>query len=142
MSICLTLALCLGLLPVTALAADDPVYLALGDSITTGYAPLDEGEEESQTVGDPFANQVAEKLRYELVNKAANGETSTSLLGRLQSGSNDYIDVSGADLITITIGDNDLMDALYQHLVDCYNEGKEDGQTITPEKLKEALVAP
>ena len=38
LSLTLALALCLTLLPAAALAAS-PGYLALGDSITTGYAP-------------------------------------------------------------------------------------------------------
>ena len=46
------LALCLSLLPGTALAAA-PAHLALGDSITTGYAPG------GATVDSPFADQVA-----------------------------------------------------------------------------------
>ncbi|WP_338125329.1 S-layer homology domain-containing protein [Pseudoflavonifractor phocaeensis] len=50
-SILCVLALCLTLLPVTALAAGGS-YLALGDSITTGYAPG------NTTVSSPFAGQV------------------------------------------------------------------------------------
>ena len=134
LSICLALALCLSLLPGTALAAEgDPVYLALGDSITSGYG-LDEG------TGTPFADQVADKLGYgEPVNAAADGDTSGMLLAKLQ---NNTINVSNADLITITIGGNDLMNALYGHLVDKYNEGKDDGAKIDINKLKAALAAP
>ena len=50
LGICLTLVLCLGLLPTTALAASGDTYLALGDSITTGYAP------NNTIVSSPFAN--------------------------------------------------------------------------------------
>ena len=50
-SILCVLALCLTLLPVTALAAGGG-YLALGDSITKGGAPG------NTTVSSPFAGQV------------------------------------------------------------------------------------
>ena len=60
LSICLALALCLSLLPGTALAAA-PAHLALGDSITTGYAPG------GATVGSPFADQVTAGLGHDLI---------------------------------------------------------------------------
>ena len=97
--------LCLGLLPATAFA-QSPVYLALGDSITTGYR-LEAGEES-------FAEQVAKK-GYTLVNEAADGERADTLLNKIKTGS---VDVTNADLITITIGGNDLMKGLYQYLAD------------------------
>lgn len=106
------LALCLSMLPVIALAAD-PIYLALGDSITRGYAPGEGGVVD--TVGDPFANQVEIAQGYDLTNLAEDGENSDGLRTKLQDGS---IDVTNADLITITIGGNDLMDALYAFLAE------------------------
>ena len=131
LSICLALALCLGLLPATALAASGGTYLALGDSITTGYAP-------NGKVGSPFANQVAAAQGYTLDNQAAVGETSATLLAKLQNGT---INFSGADLITITIGGNDLMNALYAYLVEKYNQTQsEDQNKITLDQLKAALA--
>ncbi|MGO5116262.1 hypothetical protein ACTQ33_14840 [Candidatus Avoscillospira sp. LCP25S3_F1] len=47
--LCLCAALCLALLPVAAWAAN-PVYLVLGDSISTGYAPT------TGKVDSPFAD--------------------------------------------------------------------------------------
>lgn len=84
--------LAIGLMP-TMVLAQSPIYLALGDSITTGYR-LNPGEQS-------FAQQVAEK-GFELDSSyATDGETSGMLLSKLQNGS---IDVSNAELITITIG--------------------------------------
>lgn len=104
LALLLTFCLVAALLPATVLAAEDAkTYLALGDSITTGYAPG------NKTVETPFANQVAEKNGYTLVNKAQNGETTASLLQKLDA---KEIDVAGADLITISIGGNDLLQAL------------------------------
>ena len=140
LSICLILALCLTLLPVSALAAEgDPVYLALGDSITTGYAPPASGSTEPGKVERPFADQV-EVLGYDLTNLAEDGETSTSLLAKLKNGN---INVSSADLITITIGGNDLMGALYGYLVEEYNKNQaEESNKIDVDTLKAALAAP
>ena len=52
------------------------VYLALGDSITTGYR-LEAGEE-------CFAGQVAKK-GYTLVNEAADGERADTLLNKIKT---------------------------------------------------------
>ena len=128
LGICLTLVLCLGLLPTTALAASGDTYLALGDSITTGYAP------NNTIVSSPFANQVAAAQGYTLVNEAADGETSETLKNKLTG---NIINVSDAALISITIGGNDLMDALYGYLVEQYNAAKDPD--ITLERLKAAL---
>ena len=125
LSICLALALCLSLLPGMALAAA-PVYLALGDSITTGYAPG------GATVDSPFAEQVAAGLGYDLVNEANDGETSTSLLERLDSLSSE---IASADLITITIGGNDLMEALYGYLAANYTQ-----DSISVDDVKDKLM--
>ncbi len=130
LGICLTLALCLGLLPTTALAASGDTYLALGDSITTGYAP------NNTIVSSPFADQVAAAQGYTLVNEAADGETSETLKNKLTGNT---INVSDAALITITIGGNDLMDALYGYLVEQYNAVKDPDAQITLERLKAAL---
>lgn len=111
--IALLLTLCLAaLLPTTALAAEGAkTYLALGDSITTGYAPG------GTTVASPFADQLAAEYGYTLVNRAQDGETTASLLAKLEA---EEIDVSGADLVTISIGGNDLLQALYQTVAAVY----------------------
>ena len=108
----LTLCLAVALLPTTALATEGAkTYLALGDSITTGYAPG------GTTVASPFADQVAAEYGYTLVNRAQDGETTASLLAKLEA---KEIDVSGADLVTISIGGNDLLQALYQTVAAVY----------------------
>ena len=101
-SLCMVLVLCLSLLPVTVLAASNS-YVALGDSITTGYGL---GSEEQS-----FAEIVADKNGYDLNTLAADGATSGNLLGVVTDQA-----LKNADLITITIGGNDLMNALYGYL--------------------------
>ena len=129
-SICLALALCLSLLPGTALAAGE-TYLALGDSITTGYAPG------NTTVGSPFADQVAAALGYTLDNQAAVGETSGTLNNKLTNLSSS---ISNASLITITIGGNDLMNALYNYLAEEWNAGHE-GDSKTAQDIQTMLTS-
>lgn len=130
-SVLLCLCLIVALLPVTALA-DNDTYLALGDSISTGYAPGD------TKVTSPFADQIADEHSYDLTNKAEDGETSSSLLGKLNSGT---ISVANYNLITITIGGNDLMNALYEYLTEAYNAANPTS-TITVTELKEVLAKP
>ena len=108
LALLLTLCLAAALLPATVLAAEDAkTYLALGDSITTGYAPG------GAAVAKPFADQVAAQYGYTLVNQAEDGETTASLLQKLEA---QEIDLSGAALVTISIGGNDLIEVLYEAL--------------------------
>ena len=130
LALLLTLCLVVALLPATVLAADDAkVYQALGDSITTGYAPG------NTTVSSPFANQVAEKNGYTLVNQAQDGETTASLLEKLN---NKKLDLAGADLITISVGGNDLLAALYETVAAAYAAS---GATATAEEVLAMLAA-
>ncbi len=125
LSLICALAFCLTLLPSSALALNEK-YLALGDSISTGYAP-------NGKVDNPFANQVADNFGYELTNKAENGETTETLKGKLNSLSSE---ISDADLITITIGGNDVMNALYEYLAENYTQEK-----ITANDAKDKLMS-
>ncbi len=95
-----------------AFAADSRSYLALGDSISTGYglsSPSDEA----------FPALVKELLgeSYTLTNMAEDGETAASLASRLDEGACMEA-VACADVITVTIGGNDLMAFLYEFLAD------------------------
>lgn len=112
LSVLLSLCLVLSLLP-TAAFAQGKSYVALGDSITTGDGLA--GSEQA------FPEIVAEETGYDLTNLAVSGATSQDLLETL---SDDRASdaVEGADLITITIGGNDLMGALYLYLANEYNE--------------------
>ena len=131
LSTLLALCLALSLLPASALAAggEQKSYVALGDSITTGY-----GLEENET---GFARQVADSNGYTLTNLAQNGATSSMLFASL-SGSEVSSAIASADLITITIGGNDLMNALYAYLAKEYNT--KNGTDITAEDVKASLA--
>lgn len=118
---CLTL----GAVSISAQAEDaaKPSYVALGDSITTGYG---------LNGATAFTSLLAEKMGYNLTSLAADGATSKDLLGQVQNSA-----VASADVITITIGGNDLMNALYDYLAAAYNEANDT--TMTGDDVKKAL---
>ena len=105
-------------------------YVALGDSISSWYG-LEDG-----TLS--FAQQVAQNNGLELTNLAQDGETATSLLDKLQT---DQVSeaVAQADIMTITVGGNDLMNALYAYLTDAYNQRNPENPT-TQEDMKNAVM--
>ena len=81
-------------------AADENVrYIALGDSIAAGYGLK---YPDTQSYPALFAN--ANKLTY--ANYGVNGLTTTQLIDAIDNGT---YDISGADIITVSIGSNDLM---------------------------------
>ena len=132
LSILLCLSLALSLFPVLAQAQQaETSYLALGDSISSGYL-LPEGEA-------AFPQQVADARGGTLTNLAENGETTASLLAKLNQGTLDQA-LAGAQVITLTIGGNDLMNALYDFLTYQYN-GANPSTPVTAQEMKEALTA-
>lgn len=88
-------------------------YIALGDSITTGYglSPENPG----------FAEIIATQTGYTLKNYAKNGATSDDVLALLKSGEIDE-DIKSAKLITLTCGGNDMMHTLYNEITNSYRE--------------------
>ncbi|MCD7776028.1 MAG: S-layer homology domain-containing protein [Firmicutes bacterium] len=125
LSLLLMVTLCLGVLPITGFAADSTEsvsysYLALGDSITTGYG-LDDAEREGFVA--LLANAISADSTY---NAGVNGLTSSALLEALTdtAGENYAVymaAVSTADVITITIGGNDLLAVFYNYVAALYS---------------------
>lgn len=121
-ALALCLVLCLGVLPLGTLAADGAVsYLALGDSISTGFGLSDRSR--------GFAGLLAEEWNATLTNEAVDGHTSTNLLAKLKTGSLDRA-IAAADVITITIGGNDITHAIYQVMADIYNSQVGGDKTV------------
>lgn len=132
LSILLCICMLSTFLPVGAMAAseEDPTYLALGDSISSGYGlSADEAS---------FVKLVAADKSLNLIDAATSGETAVSLLEKLQNGAVDGL--ADADVITLTIGGNDLMAALYSYLTDAYNADRDEADQITVEQLQQALM--
>ena len=120
------LALFVGLLPAQALALEG-TYVALGDSIADGYGLAD--DEQS------FPELVAAERGYDLKKvTSSEGWTSADLLTQL-SDEGVAAEVAAADVVTITVGGNDLMGALYEYLA-----AQVDGGFVTAEKIEEMLT--
>lgn len=120
------LALLVGLLPAQALALEG-TYVALGDSIADGYGLAD--DEQS------FPELVAAERGYDLKTvTSSDGWTSDDLLAQL-SDEGVAAEVAAADVVTITVGGNDLMGALYDYLAE------KAGGFVTAELIEEMLTS-
>ena len=127
----LSLCMLLGMAPLSALAAQ-PVYVALGDSISTGYG-LD-----TETAEKSFVEQIAEQQDLSMTMLAADGETTASLLEKLTDADGAVAEaLETADVVTLTIGGNDFMNALYEYMAEAYNTA--NSTSFTAEQFKEAL---
>ena len=127
----LSLCMLLGMAPLSALAAQ-PVYVALGDSISTGYG-LD-----TETAEKSFVEQIAEQQELSMTMLAADGETTASLLEKLADADGAVAKaLETANVVTLTIGGNDFMNALYEYMAKAYNA--ENDTSFTAEQFKEAL---
>ncbi len=135
LSILLAMIMLLGMIPVSIFAADTtPSYVALGDSISTGY-----GLANKTTQG--FTYLLADELGYELTNLAVDGNTAAGILAQLQQQQVQNA-VAGADLITITAGGNDLMAVLYQAIADQYNnEQSNDADKISADEVVDIFTS-
>lgn len=127
----LSLCMLLGMAPLSALAAQ-PVYVALGDSISTGYG-LDPEEG-----GQSFVEQIAEQQELSVTMLAADGETTARLLAKLADADGEVAKaLETADVVTLTIGGNDFMNALYEYMAEAYNAA--NSTSFTAEQFKQAL---
>ena len=127
----LSLCMLLGMAPLSALAAQ-PVYVALGDSISTGYG-LD-----TETAEKSFVEQIAEQQDLSMTMLAEDGETTASLLAKLADADGAVAEaLETADVVTLTIGGNDFMNALYEYMAEAYNAA--NSTSFTAEQFKQAL---
>ena len=83
-------------------------YIALGDSIASGYG-LPDPEKEC------YPSLIADEYDLVLDNESEAAMTSKELLAKLQNG--DY-DLSGASLITVSVGSNDIFDYVIAAIAD------------------------
>ena len=133
LTLTVALSMALGMAPAAyAQEGSQPqkTYVALGDSISTGCG---------LTEGVGFTGQVAEDNDLSLVSLASDGETSETLLTKLKDPASAAA-VMKADVITITVGGNDFMNALYSFLQTKYNEENPNAQ-MTAEQIKTHLLA-
>lgn len=127
----LSLCMLLGMAPLSALASGES-YVALGDSISTGCGLDPENGESS------FVEQIAEQQELSMTMLAEDGETTARLLRKLEDTDGEVAKaLETADVVTLTIGGNDFMNALYEYMAGAYNQA--NSTSFTAEQFKEAL---
>ena len=126
----LTLCLLCPLLGCAVFAEEQPLYLALGDSISAGYGLAD-----PQAEG--FVSHTASTLGMQAANHAVSGYTTADVLTRLSTGELDEM-IGEATLITLTVGGNDLMNVFYGEVAAAYGEATK--QSVTPEDIQNSLA--
>lgn len=89
-----------------------PEYLALGDSISTGYGLASSDEN--------FVNIIAKSLESNFTNAAVDGYTAADIYNQIRDESLDD-KIQDAEIITITCGGNDMMGLLYEQIAEKYN---------------------
>ncbi len=111
--------LCIGMFPISTKAQTNTItYLALGDSITTGYGLSDP---DTEGFAAKFAAAIEEEgTTVTTVNAGVAGLTAETLVTALATGNYDA-QIAAADVITITIGGNDLMAAFYECVAALYS---------------------
>ena len=122
--------------------ASQPLYLALGDSITWGYEPNGKDAAGTQLTDECFVNILAADKGYTVENEAAIGNTATGILEQLSSGTLDD-SIKQAKVITITCGGNDLMQVVYERTAQTYNTvNPDDKMQITADDVIAILANP
>ena len=115
-------------------------YVAIGDSITRGYAPANEALNiaEGSQIELPYAKYAAQKLGLEFQNLGEDGATVASAIGY-----NVFSKINGTpDIISIYLGANDMSKLSLGTIDDVYTEGAETctyygGLKYIVKKLKE-----
>lgn len=138
-ALCLVAVLCVGTLQVSATAQTTINYLAVGDSITAGYGLSSPSTEGFVT---KFADAISgADTSVITVNAGVSGLTADDLVTALASGSYDT-QLAAADVITLTIGGNDLMAAFYETVATLYTANENSGTTYTSQDVQTWLSAP
>ncbi|MCD8107508.1 MAG: GDSL-type esterase/lipase family protein [Oscillospiraceae bacterium] len=131
-ALCLIVVLCAGTLQISATSQTTITYLALGDSITAGY-----GLTNPDTEGfvAKFASAISDTdTSVVTVNSGLSGLTASTLATTLATGSYNTT-IAAADVITLTIGGNDLMAAFYETVAGLYSDMYNTACTSTTVQL-------
>lgn len=141
LSLLVCVSLALGMMPAVAHAEENDItrYVALGDSISSGYRLPDKDTQS-------FVHLFAKDNGFEADDSLATpGLTSDQLLvmltGEDEAAQAAAEKVATADVVTITIGGNDMLNALYAYLSDAYNEAHPDApEPMSKERIKEIFM--
>jgi len=107
------------------------VYVSLGDSIARGYGLINLTEERFSTI----AGQYWKDDTVEIYNYGVDGQTSSELLVMLQEGYADKL--AEADVVSISIGANNVLQYAWQFLYDYYVYLYSEPQQFTDEEITE-----
>jgi len=137
-SIVLSIAFLFGItlieyVPVQATVINTSTYVALGDSITTGYGLVSFNSKDikNKSSANNFVNKLSKRLGKKVVNLGVEGIDSTRFLEAIIRPTTvgqkaDVIQIKNAGIITISIGGNNVM----QPLIAILNEKLGKGKTI------------
>lgn len=98
-------------------AAEKTTYVAFGDSIAAGYGLNGYSDDQTAAPGDSYQALVADFLHTQSCNYAVSGDTSDNCIKLLQTGKADA-DLQNADIVTLSIGSNDLLLPFIRILLD------------------------
>jgi len=122
-----------GYVPVNAVAKGTSTYVALGDSITTGYGLVNfnENDVKNKSSANNFVNILSKKLGTKAVNLGIEGIDSTRFLDTIVKPTKTeqkaaVAQIKNASVITISIGGNNVM----LPLLDALNEKLGKGKSI------------
>lgn len=105
--------------------------VALGDSIATGYL-LEDAEKDS------YVSKLAESLNMNKINLSVDGRTSTELIDSFKV---DFDKIKSADVITLSIGGNDIMMPLLNFIENKASEGSDlSTETDSYNVLKDIIM--
>lgn len=120
-----------GYLPVKAVTKSTPTYVALGDSITTGYGlvSFNKSDIKNKTSDKNFVNKLGKKLSAKTVNLGIEGIDSRQLLQAISKPITaeqkaEVTKIKNASVISISIGGNNIMQPLLTNLNEKLGEGK------------------
>jgi lysophospholipase L1-like esterase len=149
LSVVLGFALLLGItlvenVPVNASAKITHTYVALGDSITTGYGLVNfnDNDIKNKSSSNNFVNKLGKKLGIKAINLGVEGLDSTRFLASILKPTADdqkaaVAQIKKASVITISIGGNNVM----LPLLDALNEKLGKGKNIFVASSKEIKAA-
>lgn len=112
-------------------------YVAFGDSIAAGYGLNNYAADQTSAPADSYQALTGNFLKTSAINYAVSGTDSEDCIELLESGKADA-DLANADVITVSIGSNDLLLPFIQIVMDYYGIDASDlpdmsGQSVLPE---------
>lgn len=116
-------------------------YAAFGDSIAAGYGLDGYSDDQATVPADSYQALVAAFLQTQSSNYAVTGNNSDDCIALLRSGKADK-SLAQADIITLSIGSNDLLLPFIQILMEFFQANPEiiDSAFIDPSLMEPSLI--